>query len=75
MNDSNIKPALKSTEFWAMAGIGGLPLLEQSGWLKNWPTTAEGEMAMYVMAAVVVGSYIWSRTLLKLKYGPQTKID
>ena len=70
-----LKPAIKSTEFWATAGIGGLPLLEQSGWFKNWPTTAAGEVTMYAMAAVIVGSYIWSRTLIKLKYGPSVKQD
>lgn len=70
-----LKPAIKSTEFWATAGIGGLPLLEQSGWFKNWPTTAAGEVTMYAMAAVIVGSYVWSRTLVKLKYGPQTPQD
>ena len=50
------KPGVKSTEFWAAIGIGGLPLMEHTGWFKNWPIT-EG---------AVMCSYIWSRAWVKV---------
>ena len=60
------KPGVKSTEFWAAIGIGGLPLLEQLGWFKNWPITEGGEIAMWSISGLVICSYIWSRAWVKV---------
>ena len=64
-----LKPGIKSTEFWAAIGIGGLPLMEQSGWFKNWPITEGGEIAMWCVSGVVICSYIWSRAWVKVSSG------
>tara|TARA_B100000497_G_C7397438_1_gene252280 strand:+ start:204 stop:485 length:282 start_codon:yes stop_codon:yes gene_type:complete len=61
------KPGVKSTEFWAAIGIGGLPLLEGTGWFKNWPITEGGEIAMWSIAGAVMCSYIWSRAWVKVQ--------
>ena len=60
------KPGVKSTEFWATIGIGGLPLMEQSGWFKNWPATEGGEIAMWCVSGAVICSYVWSRAWVKI---------
>tara|TARA_R110001592_G_scaffold161329_1_gene393900 strand:+ start:343 stop:615 length:273 start_codon:yes stop_codon:yes gene_type:complete len=60
------KPGVKSTEFWATIGVGGLPLMEQSGWFKNWPITEGGEIAMWCVSGAVVCSYVWSRAWVKV---------
>lgn len=60
------KPGVKSTEFWAAIGIGGLPLAEQFGIFKNWPITEGGEIAMWCVAGAVMCSYIWSRAWVKV---------
>jgi hypothetical protein len=61
------KPGVKSTEFWAAVSIGGLPLIEQLGWFKNWPITEGGEIAMWSIAGAVICSYIWSRAWVKVR--------
>lgn len=60
------KPGIKSTEFWATIGIGGLPLMEHSGWFKNWPITEGGEIAMWCVSGAVICSYVWSRAWVKV---------
>ena len=60
------KPGIKSTEFWATIGIGGLPLAEQLGWFKNWPITQGGEIAMWCVAGAVMCTYIFSRAWVKV---------
>lgn len=60
------KPGMKSTEFWATIGIGGLPIAEQLGWFKNWPITQGGEIAMWCVSGAVICTYIFSRAWVKI---------
>jgi len=60
------KPGVKSTEFWATIGVGGFPLAEQLGWIKNLPVTEAGEIAMWCVSGAVICTYIFSRAWVKV---------
>ena len=78
MNNTETKPGVKTTEFWATVGVAGLPLADQLGFFDKMPVSEGGETALWLSAGIIVSSYVFTRAWVKiatLRYGVKNEED